>query len=293
MTTSKLELIVKEFGISIDLRPRIPLEGMTMDRLSEVAIDVRALAEHIIDLRLVHPTLLYTIGLANVWEFSCFRPIFKDTRGNVITMSGYLYFPFTANVVISTGDAIPAQDKIVQHTTVEVAGEKVLPAKEKKKIQAAKTATKKKSSKKITKAGNFHQSISDSKEDKDDELLHHPHQRTDLQTGPVANNEVKEKTLDMESFATPGEEALHINLEEPFTDESNANDVSRLANNRRSSHGRSGGALLSEPREILREIMDMCSYRVPYPEHPSSDLIDMCSYQGALPGTPEQWVIVT
>ncbi|GJW12667.1 zinc finger, CCHC-type containing protein [Tanacetum coccineum] len=27
------------------------------------------------------------------------------------------------------------------------------------------------------------------------------------------------------------------------------------------------------------EIMDMCSYWVPYPEHPSRDLMDMCSYQ--------------
>ncbi|GJW27002.1 hypothetical protein Tco_0040813 [Tanacetum coccineum] len=80
-------------------------------------LDVRALAENIVDLRLVHHGLLFTVGLATIWEFPSVYSIFKDTRGNVIIMSEYIGFPFTANVAIKNGVAIPAKVQIVQHTT--------------------------------------------------------------------------------------------------------------------------------------------------------------------------------
>ncbi|GKC69559.1 hypothetical protein Tco_1115442 [Tanacetum coccineum] len=80
-------------------------------------LDVRALAENIVDLRPVHHGLLFTVGLATIWEFPSVYSIFKDTRGNVIIMSEYIGFPFTANVAIKNGVAIPAKVQIVQHTT--------------------------------------------------------------------------------------------------------------------------------------------------------------------------------
>ncbi|GKE88286.1 hypothetical protein Tco_1565761 [Tanacetum coccineum] len=45
-------------------------------------LDVRALAERIIDLRPVRPGLLFSAGLAIVWDFPGFHLIFKDTEGN-------------------------------------------------------------------------------------------------------------------------------------------------------------------------------------------------------------------
>nr|GFB91218.1 hypothetical protein [Tanacetum cinerariifolium] len=146
ISATKVDSAVKELGIPLDLHSRIHPKDMTMDQLPEDAIglyhqflgikrnhdfdvndplldddhiilDVRTLAEIIIDLRSVYSTLLFTAGLAIVWKFPGFCHIFKDTRGNVITMYEYLHFPFTANVVISTGDAIYAKEYIVQNTS--------------------------------------------------------------------------------------------------------------------------------------------------------------------------------
>nr|GFB54930.1 hypothetical protein [Tanacetum cinerariifolium] len=45
-------------------------------------LDVRTLAERVVDLRPVHLGLLFTIGLATTWDFLGFYPIFQDTEGN-------------------------------------------------------------------------------------------------------------------------------------------------------------------------------------------------------------------
>ncbi|GKB68456.1 hypothetical protein Tco_0929868 [Tanacetum coccineum] len=86
-------------------------------------------------------------------------------------MFEYPRFPFTANVVIQNGATIPANEKIIQHTTlplskghnilektdsqreVEVKDERVLAAKEKKKVQAARAAAKKKENEKRPEGG--------------------------------------------------------------------------------------------------------------------------------------------
>nr|GEX45805.1 hypothetical protein [Tanacetum cinerariifolium] len=80
-------------------------------------LDVRALAENIVNLHSVHPALLFTTELATVWEFPSVYPFFKYTGGNAITMPKYLRFPFTANVAVQKGTVIPAKEKIVQYTT--------------------------------------------------------------------------------------------------------------------------------------------------------------------------------
>nr|GEV33007.1 transposase (putative), gypsy type [Tanacetum cinerariifolium] len=53
-------------------------------------LDVKLLTEKVIDLQLVPSRLLFQGGLANTWDFPGFRPIFKDTEWNVVTMSEYL-----------------------------------------------------------------------------------------------------------------------------------------------------------------------------------------------------------
>ncbi|GJU19832.1 hypothetical protein Tco_1153174 [Tanacetum coccineum] len=61
--------------------------------------------------------LLFHAGLATTWEFSGFLPVFKDTEGNVVTMSEYLRFPFLDGATIEQGDALSARDATVSHTT--------------------------------------------------------------------------------------------------------------------------------------------------------------------------------
>ncbi|GJW72243.1 kinesin-like protein KIN-7O [Tanacetum coccineum] len=55
--------------------------------------------------------LLFHAGLATTWEFSGFLPVFKDTEGNVVTMSEYLRFPFLDGAIVGQGDALSARRK--------------------------------------------------------------------------------------------------------------------------------------------------------------------------------------
>ncbi|GJR29857.1 hypothetical protein Tco_1106089 [Tanacetum coccineum] len=104
LTGSKVKSIAKLYGISLELHLRVPPEGMTMNKLpkSDIGLyeqffkfqetgaipdamawrhhdsdvydplsddgyrilDVRTLAEKVIDLRSMHPMLLFTVGLA-------------------------------------------------------------------------------------------------------------------------------------------------------------------------------------------------------------------------------------
>ncbi|GJX91612.1 hypothetical protein Tco_0344938 [Tanacetum coccineum] len=54
-------------------------------------LDVRALAENAINLRPMHPELLFVVDLATVWDFPRYHPIFKDTGGNGNILKTFLY----------------------------------------------------------------------------------------------------------------------------------------------------------------------------------------------------------
>ncbi|GKB67576.1 hypothetical protein Tco_0928988 [Tanacetum coccineum] len=69
------------------------------------------LTERVIDLRPVPSGLLFQGGLATTWDFPGFRPIFKDTEGNVVTMSEYLRFPLLYVASIEKGTALTDQDR--------------------------------------------------------------------------------------------------------------------------------------------------------------------------------------
>nr|GEX09191.1 hypothetical protein [Tanacetum cinerariifolium] len=75
------------------------------------ALDVQALTENFIDLRLVPLGLVFKGGLATTWEFPGFHSIFKDTKGNVLT------FPLFVRATIERGPTFSDRDQIAQHTT--------------------------------------------------------------------------------------------------------------------------------------------------------------------------------
>ncbi|GKB56072.1 hypothetical protein Tco_0912258 [Tanacetum coccineum] len=127
-----------------DVNDMLSNDGFSMD-------DVRTLAEKVIDLCPVHSGLLFSIGLATIWDFPGFHLFFKDTGGNATTMSKYLCFPFLFGVSIRKGTAILATNQIEPNTTppllvgetildkikarleVEVKDPKVVAVREKKK----------------------------------------------------------------------------------------------------------------------------------------------------------------
>ncbi|GKB61790.1 hypothetical protein Tco_0917976 [Tanacetum coccineum] len=57
------------------------------------------------------------------------RPIFKDTEGNVVTMSEYLHFPFLSGASISKGPSLTYQDQILQLTTRPLPSDQTIPEK--------------------------------------------------------------------------------------------------------------------------------------------------------------------
>nr|GEW95008.1 hypothetical protein [Tanacetum cinerariifolium] len=73
-----------------DINDPILKDGFSMQ-------DMEAITERVIDLRPVPSGLLFQGGLATTWDYSGFRPIFKDTEGNVVTMSEYLRFWHTGS----------------------------------------------------------------------------------------------------------------------------------------------------------------------------------------------------
>ncbi|GJS70352.1 hypothetical protein Tco_0703193 [Tanacetum coccineum] len=93
------------------------------------ASDVATLTNQSIDVRPVPFGLLFHAGLATTWEFFGFLPVFKDTEGNVVTMSEYLRFPFLDGATIEQGDALSARDAITQRTTGPLPVNQSLPEK--------------------------------------------------------------------------------------------------------------------------------------------------------------------
>nr|GEV14831.1 hypothetical protein [Tanacetum cinerariifolium] len=173
----------------------------------------------------------------------------------VITMSEYLRFPFTANVSIRKRAAIPAKEKIVQHTIpsllvdqnipdktksqqrVEVDDAKVLAAKEKKKVQAAKAAAKKKETPPVDNTLVIHS------ETEEDDVGENPHR-------------FGQDTPRIEPFINLSNQPLNADNEQVFVDDSNIDGMSHPSSNPATHHDRSGGVSLSEPREILRVIIE-------------------------------------
>ncbi|GKB18980.1 hypothetical protein Tco_0852903 [Tanacetum coccineum] len=105
-----------------DIHDPLPTDGFH-------ASDVVTLTNQSIDIRPVPSGLLFHAGLATTWEFSGFLPVFKDTEGNVVTMSEYLRFPFLDGATIEQGDALSARDAITQRTTGPLPVNQSLPEK--------------------------------------------------------------------------------------------------------------------------------------------------------------------
>ncbi|GJZ42148.1 hypothetical protein Tco_0589034 [Tanacetum coccineum] len=105
-----------------DIHDPLPTDGFH-------ASDVVTLTNQSIDIRPVPSGLLFHAGLATTWEFSEFLPVFKDTEGNVVTMSEYLRFPFLDGATIEQGDALSARDAITQRTTGPLPVNQPLPEK--------------------------------------------------------------------------------------------------------------------------------------------------------------------
>nr|GEZ04413.1 hypothetical protein [Tanacetum cinerariifolium] len=68
------------------------------------AEDICRLCENIIDLRPVHPTMLYTIGLTTIWKHVGYHSVFKDGEGT--------------GVGVGKGVALTANEVIPQHITL-------------------------------------------------------------------------------------------------------------------------------------------------------------------------------
>ncbi|GJV03154.1 gypsy type transposase [Tanacetum coccineum] len=124
--------------------------------------DIHRLCENVIDLRPVHPAMLYTVGLTTMWKHVGHHPVFKDGEGNVATsMSQFLKFSMAGGVRVGRGTTLVANEVIPQHTTpplpsrsqipekldyqrvVEVENERVLAAKRKAQIAKDKAVGKK------------------------------------------------------------------------------------------------------------------------------------------------------
>ncbi|GKB52576.1 hypothetical protein Tco_0903329 [Tanacetum coccineum] len=112
--------------------------------------DVQSLTEKIIDLYLVPLGILFGAGLATTWDFPGFFPVFKDTRGNVVTMSEYLCFPFLSGVSIMQGAVVPANHLTGQNTTPSLSADQPIPditdSQQEVKVEDPKTKKKKRKS---------------------------------------------------------------------------------------------------------------------------------------------------
>ncbi|GJS86120.1 hypothetical protein Tco_0752661 [Tanacetum coccineum] len=82
------------------------------------AEDIRRLCENIIDLRPVHPAMLYAVGLTTIWKHVGHHLVFKDGEGTVSTsMSQFLKFRMARGVHVGKGTALSANKAIPQDTT--------------------------------------------------------------------------------------------------------------------------------------------------------------------------------
>ncbi|GJW79433.1 hypothetical protein Tco_0143408 [Tanacetum coccineum] len=94
------------------------------------AEDIRRLYENVIDLRPVHPAMLYAVGLTTIWKHVGHHPVFKDGEGMVATsMSQFLKFLVAKGVRFGKGTNLTANEAIPQHTTVPLPSGTQIPEK--------------------------------------------------------------------------------------------------------------------------------------------------------------------
>ncbi|GJS31545.1 hypothetical protein Tco_0492165 [Tanacetum coccineum] len=143
MTAKDVKSLALRHGIPLDLHPvALTKERAIPDAMawrhhdSDVndpspedgfsASDVQMLTEQVVDLRTVPSRLLFLGGLATAWDFPGFCLVFKDTEGNVVTMSEYLIFPFLSGAFISKVHALTSQDQIEQHTARPLSSDRAI-----------------------------------------------------------------------------------------------------------------------------------------------------------------------
>nr|GEV95543.1 hypothetical protein [Tanacetum cinerariifolium] len=160
LTSDEVKNLVAEYAIPLDLHPCVPPSGLTMNGLPADKIDppltgVRAeeicrLCKNLIDLRPVHPAMLYAIGLTTIWKHVRHHPVFKDGEGtgNIIVLPLFVGVHVGKGTTLVTNEVIPqcttqplpscAQilEKSDHQKVVEYENEMVLVAK--RKTQAAK-----------------------------------------------------------------------------------------------------------------------------------------------------------
>nr|GEU67047.1 hypothetical protein [Tanacetum cinerariifolium]GEV40527.1 hypothetical protein [Tanacetum cinerariifolium] len=156
MTAKDVKSLAIQHGIPLDLHPVALTKGWTMDQLPDDMIGLNRLTMFelycrslgivasgaggqvfcetfsglkglkkrffFLDRRAIPDAMSWRhhdsdAGLATTWDFPGFRPTFKDTKGNGVTMSEYLCFPFLSGASISKGPALTSQDRIEQNTT--------------------------------------------------------------------------------------------------------------------------------------------------------------------------------
>nr|GEW89003.1 hypothetical protein [Tanacetum cinerariifolium] len=83
------------------------------------AEDIHRLCESIINVRPVHPTMLYEISLTTIWKHVRYHPVLKDGEGNGNLLPSSLNFSSfpCLGVRIGKGTALVANKVIAQHTT--------------------------------------------------------------------------------------------------------------------------------------------------------------------------------
>ncbi|GJS72811.1 hypothetical protein Tco_0705652 [Tanacetum coccineum] len=79
------------------------------------AEDIRRLCENVIDLRPVHPAMLYVVGLTTIWKHVGHHPVFKDGEG--------------MGVRVGKGTDLTANEAIPQHTTPPLPSRTQIPEK--------------------------------------------------------------------------------------------------------------------------------------------------------------------
>nr|GEZ07077.1 hypothetical protein [Tanacetum cinerariifolium] len=147
LTEINVKWLTKCYGIPVDLRPRVVLEGMSMNALPS---DVIGLYAHhfqqgglqvVISLRKPPLSLLYVAGLSNVWKHAgCVFPL-KDSKGKVVIMVEFLRLPNFKSCKIVSGDLLaPGSAQMTHLSSSAKRLEDLPPNKEKKKRKAEEKA---------------------------------------------------------------------------------------------------------------------------------------------------------
>ncbi|GJY82080.1 hypothetical protein Tco_0494831 [Tanacetum coccineum] len=89
------------------------------------AEDICRLCKNIIDLLLVHPAMLYEIGLTTIWKHVGHHLVFKDGDGNVATsMSQFIKFPMSGGVVEHEDERVLAAQQKARATKDKADGKR-------------------------------------------------------------------------------------------------------------------------------------------------------------------------